>query len=135
MCDFGKGGLECSWGKQGLYSQNSKRSSKINGRRGTHPTVQNGCCPHYRRRSGESGERLPLSWEFVFTILFFFRGRGMCGLGGFLILSLVPDSLSLGALLISLRLLAPSQARVLSPENGLSFLLSCWIFLLACFHL
>ena len=34
MSDFGKGGLECSWGKQGLYSQNSKRSSKINGRRG-----------------------------------------------------------------------------------------------------
>ena len=31
---------------------------------------------------------------------------------------------------------APSQARVLSPENGLSFLLSfCLSFFLACFHL
>ena len=93
MCDFGKGGLECSWGKQGLYCQNSKRSSKINGRMGTHPTVQNGRRSHYGRRSGESGERLPLSWEFVFTVLFFL-GRCMCVLGGLLILSLIPGSLS-----------------------------------------
>ena len=94
MCDFGKGGLECSWGKQGLYSQNSKRSSKINGRRGTHPTVQNGRCPHYGKRSGESGERLPLSWEFVFTVLFLL-GRWMCVLGGLGILSRLRGSRAL----------------------------------------
>ena len=101
MCDFGKGGLECSWGKQGLYSQNSKRSSKINGRRGTHPTVQNGRCPHYGR-SGESGERLPLSWEFIFTVLFFFFfERCMCVLGGLWILSPILGASGRASVLLS----------------------------------
>ena len=118
MCDFGKGGLECSWGKQGLYSQNSKRSSKINGRRGTHPTVQNGCRPHYGRRSGESGEQLPLSWS-SFSQYCFFSGERYVRVGWLLDpLSDSGLSLSRGSLDLSPITCSLSSARPLSRKRS-----------------